>query len=138
MYRTAKRKRLNGAADVAQAALRMPPDYNARANYMWAATCALNHTLSRGVPEDWATHNIGHELTALYGLDHAETLAAVLPWLLWYKRKQKQGKLLQYGYRVLGIKTQKYDARSDQTIEATAAFSQPGHAHHAHSIRHRS
>jgi len=108
--------------DVAQAALRVPPDYNARANFMWAASCALNHTLNRGVPEDWATHSIGHELTALYGLDHAETLAAVLPWLLWVKRKQKQGKLLQYGYRVLDIKTQKYSERIDQTIEATSAF----------------
>lgn len=108
--------------DLAPDALRVPPDYNARANFMWAAANALNHTLNRGVPEDWATHNIGHELTALYGLDHAETLAAVLPWLLWYKRKQKQAKLLQYGYRVLGIKTQKYDDRIDQTIEATAAF----------------
>ena len=108
--------------DIAPTTLRMPPDYNARANFMWAATCALNHTLNRGVPQDWATHNIGHELTALYGLDHAETLAAVLPWLLWVKRKQKQGKLLQYGYRVLDIKTQKYSERIDQTIEATSAF----------------
>ncbi|MEL7646275.1 MAG: iron-containing alcohol dehydrogenase [Anaerolineaceae bacterium] len=108
--------------DLAPDALRVPPDYNARANFMWAASNALNHTLSRGVPEDWATHNIGHELTALYGLDHAETLAAVLPWLLWVKRKQKQDKLLQYGYRVLDIKTQKYSERIDQTIAATAAF----------------
>jgi len=108
--------------DIAPTTLRVPPDYNARANFMWAATCALNHTLNRGVPQDWATHNIGHELTALYGLDHAETLAAVLPWLLWVKRKQKQGKLLQYGYRVLDIKTQKYSERIDQTIEATSAF----------------
>jgi len=108
--------------DLAPSALQMPPDYNARANYMWSATCALNHTLNRGVPQDWATHEIGHELTALYGLDHAETLAAVLPWLLWYKRKQKQAKLLQYGYRVFGLRTQKYEDRVNQTIEATAAF----------------
>jgi len=94
--------------EVAPKALQFPPDYNARANYMWAATNALNHLINRGVPEDWATHDIGHELTALYGLDHAETLAAVLPWLMWYKRKEKQAKLLQYGYRVFGIKTQKY------------------------------
>jgi len=108
--------------DLAPSALQIPPDYNARANYMWSATCALNHTLNRGVPQDWATHEIGHELTALYGLDHAETLAAVLPWLLWYKRKQKQAKLLQYGYRVFGLRTQKYEDRVNQTIEATAAF----------------
>lgn len=108
--------------DLAPSALQIPPDYTARANYMWSATCALNHTLNRGVPQDWATHEIGHELTALYGLDHAETLAAVLPWLLWYKRKQKQAKLLQYGYRVFGLRTQKYEDRVNQTIEATAAF----------------
>ena len=108
--------------DLAPSALQMPPDYTARAHYMWSAPCALNHTLNRGVPQDWATHPIGHELTALYGLDHAETLAAVLPWLLWYKRKQKQAKLLQYGYRVFGLRTQKYEDRVNQTIEATAAF----------------
>ena len=108
--------------DLAPSALQMPPDYTARAHYMWSAPCALNHTLNRGVPQDWATHEIGHELTALYGLDHAETLAAVLPWLLWYKRKQKQAKLLQYGYRVFGLRTQKYEDRVNQTIEATAAF----------------
>ena len=108
--------------EVAPKALQIPPDYDARANYMWACTNALNHLINRGVPEDWATHDIGHELTALYGLEHAETLAAVLPWLMWYKRKQKQAKLLQYGYRVLDIKTQKYSERIDQTIEATAEF----------------
>ena len=108
--------------EVAPKALQFPPDYNARANFMWAATNALNHLINRGVPEDWATHDIGHEITALYGLAHAETLAAVLPWLLWYKRKEKQAKLLQYGYRVFGIKTQKYSERIDKTIEATSAF----------------
>jgi len=108
--------------EVAPKALQFPPDYNARANFMWTATNALNHLINRGVPEDWATHDIGHEITALYGLAHAETLAAVLPWLLWYKRKEKQAKLLQYGYRVFGIKTQKYSERIDKTIEATSAF----------------
>ena len=108
--------------EVSPKALQFPPDYNARANFMWAATNALNHLINRGVPEDWATHDIGHELTALYGLAHAETLAAVLPWLMWYKRKEKQAKLLQYGYRVFGIKTQKYAERIDRTIEATSAF----------------
>jgi len=108
--------------EVAPKALQFPPDYNARANFMWAATNALNHLINCGVPEDWATHDIGHEITALYGLTHAETLAAVLPWMMWYKRKEKQAKLLQYGYRVFGIKTQKYSERIDRTIEATSAF----------------
>jgi NADP-dependent alcohol dehydrogenase len=99
-----------------------PPDYDARANYMWVCSNALNHLIGAGVPQDWATHGIGHELTAFYGLAHAESLAVVLPWLLWYKREQKREKLLQYGYRVMDQKMQKYSERIDRTIEATSAF----------------
>ena len=101
-----------------------PPDYKARANYMWVCTNALNHLIGVGVPQDWSTHGIGHALTALYGLAHAESLAVVLPWLLWYKQEQKQEKLLQYGYRVLDQKMQKYSERVDRTIETMAAFFQ--------------
>lgn len=109
--------------DIAQSALQSdPPDLSARANYMWVCSNALNHLIGVGVPQDWATHGIGHALTALYGLDHAESLAVVLPWLLWYKRVQKQEKLLQYGYRVLDQKSQKYSERIDRTIEALSAF----------------
>lgn len=111
--------------DIAPRALQTdPPDYDARANYMWVCTNALNHLIGVGVPQDWATHGIGHSLTALYGLAHAESLAVVLPWLLWYKREQKQDKLLQYGYRVLDQKMQKYSDRIDHTIEALSAFFQ--------------
>lgn len=109
--------------DIAQTALKMdPPDYTARANMMWVCSNALNHLIGVGVPQDWATHGIGHALTALYGLDHAESLAVVLPWLLWYKRAQKKEKLLLYGYRVLDQKSQKYSERIDRTIEALSAF----------------
>ena len=101
-----------------------PPDYDARANYMWVCSNALNHLIGVGVPQDWSTHGIGHALTALYGLAHAESLAVVLPWLLWYKQEQKQEKLLQFGYRVLDQKMQKYSERIDRTIEALAAFFQ--------------
>ena len=111
--------------EMAPAVLKMnPPDYDARANFMWVCSNALNHLIGAGVPQDWATHSIGHELTALYGLAHAESLAVVLPWLLWYKRDQKRDKLLQYGYRVMDQKMQKYTERVDRTIEATAAFFQ--------------
>ena len=111
--------------EMAPAVLKMdPPDYDARANFMWVCSNALNHLIGAGVPQDWATHSIGHELTALYGLAHAESLAVVLPWLLWYKRDQKRDKLLQYGYRVMDQKMQKYSERVDRTIEATAAFFQ--------------
>jgi len=109
--------------DIAPAVLKMdPPDYTARANYMWVCTNALNGLIGMGVPQDWSTHGIGHALTVLYGLDHAESLAVVLPWLLWYKRDQKRDKLLQYGYRVLGQKSEDTLEHIDRTIEALSAF----------------
>ena len=75
-------------------------DYDAMSNFMWAATVALNGLLSTGVPTDWATHQIGHELTALHGVDHARSLAVVLPYLMQYKQGDKKGKLLQYAQKV--------------------------------------
>lgn len=90
--------------DIAQSALQSPPDYDARASLMWTVSNALNKLINKGVPEDWATHMIGHELTAFYGLDHAESLAVILPHLYWYKREQKHDKLVQYGQRVWGLK----------------------------------
>ena len=115
---------LHALIELAPKALETPPDYLGRANFMWAATNALNHLISSGVPGDWATHEIGHELTALYGLDHAETLAVILPYILWYKRDKKKRKLLQYGYRVLNTRSQNHEERISQTIEKTAAFFQ--------------
>ena len=103
-------------------ALSEPTNYAVRANLMWAATMALNDLLSRGVPGDWATHRIGHELTGLYGLDHAATLAIVLPSLLKVKRAQKREKLLQYAERVFGITTGSEAERIDAAIERTRAF----------------
>ena len=109
--------------ETAPSAMQLDPiSYDGRANYMWAASNALNTLIGAGVPQDWATHSIGHELTALYGLDHAETLAAVLPWLLWYKRDQKRAKLLQYGQRIFGINQGTETERVDRTIEATSQF----------------
>lgn len=110
--------------ELAPKAMQTPPDYEGRANFMWAATNALNHLISAGVPSDWATHTIGHEITAFYGLDHAETLAAILPYLMWYKQDKKKEKLLQFGYRVFGLKTQSHKERISQTIEKTSAFFQ--------------
>jgi len=66
-------------------------DYDVRANLMWTATLALNGLIGAGVPHDWATHMIGHELTALYGMDHARTLAVVLPSMLKVRKDQKPG-----------------------------------------------
>jgi NADP-dependent alcohol dehydrogenase len=82
-------------------------NYDARASLVWSATLALNTLLGSGVPQDWSTHMIGHELTAFYGLDHAETLAIVLPGVWHYKLEQKRAKLEQYGRRVWGVKSAK-------------------------------
>jgi len=89
--------------EIGEKALQIPPDYEMRANLMWAASNALNKLISTGVPEDWATHMIGHELTAFYGLDHAESLAVVLPHLWWHQREAKADKLIQYAQRIWGL-----------------------------------
>lgn len=102
--------------------LAQPTNYDVRANLMWAATMALNGLIGVGVPQDWATHMIGHELTALYGLDHAQTLAIVLPALLQQQRQQKRQKLLQYGQRVFGLHHQDEERLIDEAISHTRAF----------------
>ena len=104
--------------------LKNPNDYDARANVMWAATNALNGLIGCGVPQDWATHMIGHELTAFHGLDHAQSLAVVLPRLLTYCREQKKAKLLQYGQRIFGLKLTGGDEckTADAAIKATEEF----------------
>ena len=98
------------------------PIYEDRANLMWAATTALNGLIGAGVPQDWATHMIGHELTALHHIDHARTLAIVLPALLNECRDAKRAKLLQYGERVWGIRTGSEDERISATIAQTRDF----------------
>ena len=103
-------------------ALETPQDYAVRANLMWTATLALNGLIGAGVPQDWATHMLGHELTALYGLDHAQTLAVVLPAMLQVRRTQKRAKLLQYAERVWGVCDGDEDARIDAAIQRTREF----------------
>jgi len=99
-----------------------PNNYEVRANLMWCATCALNDFIGLGVPSDWATHRLGHEITARFGLDHAETLAIILPSLLNVKREQKRAKLLQYGERVWGITQGSDDEKIDLAIAKTREF----------------
>lgn len=89
--------------EVAPKTLENPTDYEARANFMWAATVALNGWIGLGVPQDWATHQIGHEITAFHGVDHARTLAVVLPHLLQHKKADKRAKLIQYAKRVWNL-----------------------------------
>ncbi|MBL9215666.1 MAG: iron-containing alcohol dehydrogenase [Opitutaceae bacterium] len=108
--------------EVGPKTLANPADYDARANLVWAATCALNGWIGVGVPQDWATHMIGHELTALHEIDHARTLAIVLPSLLQVQRDAKRGKLLQYAERVWGLREGPPATRIDAAIAKTRAF----------------
>ncbi|MCE0761113.1 iron-containing alcohol dehydrogenase [Marinobacter sp. G11] len=108
--------------EVGPQTLAQPEDYDARANLMWSATCALNGFIGVGVPHDWSTHMIGHELTALFGIDHAQTLAIVLPSLWQVRKEQKRAKLLQYAEQVWGIQSGDEEQRIDQAIAQTRAF----------------
>jgi len=99
-----------------------PKDYDARANIMWCATQALNTLIGCGVVQDWTTHMIGHELTVLFGLDHARTLAIVLPAVMRHQRVQKRDKLIQYGRRVWGIQDADPEKVIDAAIEKTIRF----------------
>jgi NADP-dependent alcohol dehydrogenase len=97
-------------------------DYDAAANFMWSATMALNGLIGAGVPQDWATHMIGHELTAYHGIDHARTLAIVLPGVMHINRNQKKDKILQLGERVWGVLDGTDDERINETIQKTVEF----------------
>ncbi len=103
-------------------ALAAPEDYDIRANIMWAATSALNGVIGAGVPQDWATHMIGHELTALYNIDHARTLAIILPSLLRHTKANKQAKLLQYAERVWNITSGSDEDKIESAIVKTQEF----------------
>lgn len=98
-----------------------PADYKLASNFMWCCTMALNGLIQKGVPTDWATHMIGHELTALYEIDHARTLAIIGPNLYRVMFDTKKDKLAQYGRRVLGLSGDT-DSVAYQAIENTVEF----------------
>jgi len=106
-----------GATTIAE-----PENYDARANLVWSATMALNGIIAAGVPQDWATHIIANELTALFGIDHGQTLAIIYPVLLDVRRTQKRAKLLQYAERVWQIKNGSEDEKIDLAIQKTRDF----------------
>ena len=108
--------------DLGPKALETPKDYDIRANLMWTATLALNGLIGAGVPQDWSSHMIGHEITALNDTDHARTLAVVLPSLMNDQRDRKREKLLQYAANVWDIRSGSDDERIDAAIEATRGF----------------
>jgi NADP-dependent alcohol dehydrogenase len=99
-----------------------PENYDARANLVWCATMGLNGLIGAGVPQDWSTHMIGHELTALFGIDHAKALAIVLPSVWKVKKQQKREKLLQYAERVWHISEGSENERIDLAIFKTEEF----------------
>jgi len=99
-----------------------PSDYDSRANLMWCATMALNGLIGKGVPQDWSTHMIGHELTAMYGIDHGKTLAILQPSVWEIRKEQKREKLIQYAERVWQITDKDDDKKIDLAIDKTREF----------------
>lgn len=98
-----------------------PTDYTLASNFMWSCTMALNGLIQKGVPQDWATHMIGHELTALYGIDHARTLAIIGPSLYKVMFETKKGKLAQYGRRIFNLSGSD-DEVAKEAINKTVEF----------------
>lgn len=98
-----------------------PTDYALASNFMWSCTMALNGLIQKGVPSDWATHMIGHELTALYGIDHARTLAIIGPNLYRVMFESKKGKLAQYGKRIFNL-TGTEETIANEAINKTVEF----------------
>ena len=107
--------------EVGPAVVENPSDYKLASNYVWCATMALNGLIQKGVPSDWATHMIGHELTALYEIDHARTLAIIGPNLYKVMFETKKEKLAQYGERVWNLKGTP-DEIAHAAIEKTIEF----------------
>ena len=99
-----------------------PTDYKLAANFMWSCTMALNGLIQKGVPTDWATHMIGHELTALYEIDHARTLAIIGPNLYRVLFETKKEKLAQYGERIWKVTGETVEEKATQAIEKTVQF----------------
>ena len=99
-----------------------PTDYKLASNYMWSCTMALNGLIQKGVPTDWATHMIGHELTALFEIDHARTLAIIGPNLYRVMFETKKDKLAQYGKRVWNVADAPVEEMAIEAIEKTVEF----------------
>lgn len=108
--------------EIAPQVLKDPTDYTAASNFMWSCTMALNGLIQQGVPTDWAVHAMGHELTALYGIDHARTLAVIAPSHYRFNLESKKEKLAQYAGRVWNITEGTTREKAIAAIERTEAF----------------
>ena len=113
---------LQTLVEVAPTILKDPTNYQAASNFMWSCTMALNGLIQKGVPGDWAIHMMGHELTALFGIDHARTLAVITPSHYKYNFEAKKEKLAQYGERVWNITEGSTDDKAYEAIAKTEAF----------------
>lgn len=83
--------------------MRNPEDYGARANLMWAGMIAHNGTCGVGCEEDWASHFLEHEISAIYGVTHGAGLSVIFPaWMTWMVERNV-GKIAQYAVRVWGV-----------------------------------
>ncbi|MCX2837567.1 iron-containing alcohol dehydrogenase [Salinimicrobium sp. MT39] len=108
--------------EVGPKVLNDPSDYTAASNFMWSCTMALNGLIQKGVPTDWAVHAMGHELTALYGIDHARTLAVIAPSHYRFNFEAKKEKLAQYAERIWNITEGSVDHKASAAIDRTEEF----------------
>ena len=115
---------LQTLVEVAPKVMKDPSDYKAASNFMWSCTMALNGLIQKGVPTDWAVHAMGHELTALFGIDHARTLAVIVPSHYKFNFEAKKVKLAQYAERVWNITEGNTDDKAYAAIEKTESFFQ--------------
>ena len=113
---------LQTLVEVAPAIQKNASDYNAASNFMWSCTMALNGLIGQGVPQDWAVHMMGHELTALFGIDHARTLAIIAPSHYRYNIETKKDKLVQYAERVWGVTDGTTEEKAKAGIDKTEDF----------------
>ncbi len=113
---------LQTLVEIGPSVVENPTDYKLASNFMWCATMALNGLIQKGVPSDWATHMIGHELTALYEIDHARTLAIIGPNLYRVLFETKKDKLAQYGERVWQITGNSIEEKAEKAIQKTVDF----------------
>lgn len=113
---------LQTLVEIGRTSIDEPENYEVRAQHVWSATMALNGLIAVGVPQDWASHMIGHELTALFGLDHGQSLAVVHPTLLSVRKEKKLAKLAKYAERVWGIRDGSDSEKADAAIAKTREF----------------
>lgn len=113
---------LQTLVEIGKATIENPEDYDLRANLVWCATMGLNGLIGAGVPQDWSTHMMGHELTAAFGIDHGKTLAILQPTIWDMRFEKKKAKLAQYAERVWNITMGSEEERAKLAIEKTREF----------------